>query len=118
MALERRSSCGLGRRRDQLLSVFLAKETLLPSCVGIAPHLGAREATRAGLGSTVGVICTTRSLWPVRCPFSSSKPVVGTVGGFVEDAFGETRATRTTRSLWPLVAAFSNFFKRCILQRF
>ena len=39
MALARRSSCGLGGRCDQWLSVFLAKETLLPGCVGVAPHL-------------------------------------------------------------------------------
>ena len=31
-------------QHDQRLSVFLAEETLLPSCVGMAPHVEARGA--------------------------------------------------------------------------
>ena len=41
MTLTRRSTCGLDRRCNQWLPIFLAKETLFPSCVGITPYLEA-----------------------------------------------------------------------------
>ena len=48
MALARRNACGLGRRCVQWLPIFLAKETLLLSCVGIASHLETGGAPFAG----------------------------------------------------------------------
>ena len=41
MTLTRRSTCGLDKRCNQWLSIFLAKETLFSSYVGIIPYLEA-----------------------------------------------------------------------------
>ena len=65
MALARRSTCGLGRRCNQWLRVFLAKEALFPSSVGIAPHLEAGGAPFAGssAGPLVFALMATALAW-------------------------------------------------------
>ena len=59
----------VGGRRDQWLSVFLAKETLLPGCVGIAPHLEA-GGTRLQAPPLTGpiVFALIAKMWPCSLP--------------------------------------------------
>ena len=66
VALARRSTCRLCRRGNQWLTSFLAKETLFPSCVGIAPHLEAGGAPFAGSSAHLAncfVLMATALAW-------------------------------------------------------